>query len=90
MPEQYYENYRLLAGAIVAEQCREYYEIFRKSIYKPTKARSSRAAYARYMLLNHSYGDYLNVDMNALVEEIEKKAVLGGEIKWKGEYGKRC
>ena len=89
MPEQYYANYRLLAGAIVAEQCREYYEIYRKAKNNPSKRRTSRAAFAKYMLLNHSYGDYLDVDMKALVAEIEKKAIRGEEIKWKGEYGRK-
>lgn len=89
MPEQYYANYRLLAGAIVAEQCREYYEIYRKAVNNPSKRRLSRAAFAKYMLLNHSYGDYLDVDMTALVAEIEKKAIRGEEIKWKGEYGRK-
>ena len=89
MPEQYYANYRLLAGAIVAEQCREYYELYRKSVNNPSKRRKSRSAFAKYMLLNHSYGDYLDVDMSALVAEIEKKATRGEEIKWKGEYGRK-
>lgn len=89
MAEQYYENYRLLAGAIVAEQCRGYYEVYRKAVNNPSKRRRSRAAFARYMLLNHSYGDYLDVDMKAVVDEIEKKAVRGEEIKWKGEYGRK-
>ena len=89
MSERYYDNYRLLAGAIVAEQCREYYEIYKKSVTNPNKRRQSRAAFARYMLLHHSYGDYLDVDMTALVDEIEKKAIRGEEIKWKGEYGRR-
>lgn len=89
MPEPHYENYRLLAGAIVAEQCREYYEIFRRAANNPSKRRRSRAAFAKYMLLNHSYGDYLDVDMKALVAEIEKKAIRGEEIKWKGEYGRK-
>lgn len=89
MAEQYYANYRLLAGAIVAEQCREYYEIYRKYVNNPSKRRRSRAAFARYMLLYHSYGDYLDVDMRAIVDEIERKAVRGEEIKWKGEYGRK-
>lgn len=89
MAEQYYANYRLLAGAIVAEQCREYYEIYRKATKDPSKRRRSRAAFARYMLLYHSYGDYLDVDMGAIVDEIERKAIRGEEIKWKGEYGRR-
>lgn len=89
MTEQYYENYRLLAGAVVAEQCREYHEIYRKSINNPTKRKTQRAAWARYMLLHHSYGSYLDLDMNALVSEIERKARTGEEIKWKGEYGRK-
>ena len=87
--EHYYANYRLLAGAIVAEQCREYYEIFRKAVNSPDKRRRRKAAFARYMLTKHSYGDYLDLDMTALVEEIERKAVRGEEIKWKGEYGRK-
>ena len=89
MTEQYYENYRLLAGAIVAEQCREYYEIYRRGVNNPSKRRTSRAAFARHMLLNHSYGSYLDLDMEALVSEIERKAIAGEEIKWKGEYGRK-
>lgn len=89
MAEQYYANYRLLAGAIVAEQCREYYEIYRKAAKDPSKRRMGKAAWARYMLLNHSYGEYLDLDMTALVDEIERKAIRGEEIKWKGEYGRK-
>lgn len=89
MSEQYYENYRLLAGAIVAEQCRAYYEVFRSAVNNPSKRRQSRAAFAKYMLLNHSYGSYLDLDMVALVTEIERKAIAGEEIKWKGVYGRK-
>ena len=89
MAENYYDNYRLLAGAIVAEQCREYYEIYRRAKNNPSKRRQSRTAFARYMLLNHSYGSYLDLDMDAVVSEIERKAIAGEEIKWKGEYGRK-
>ena len=89
MSEQYYENYRLLAGAIVAEQCREYYERFRVTINHPTDRNKKRTAFARYMLTKHSYGSYLDLDMDALVSEIERKVIAGEEIKWKGEYGRR-
>lgn len=89
MAEQHYENYRLLAGAIVAEQCREYYERFRVTIKHPTERNMKRAEFERYMLTKHSYGSYLDLDMDALVSEIERKAIAGEEIKWKGEYGRK-
>lgn len=89
MSDQHYENYRLLAGAIVAEQCREYYEMFRVTMKHPTDRNKKRVAFARYMLTKHSYGLYLDLDMDALVSEIERKAIAGEEIKWKGDYGRR-
>lgn len=89
MYEQYYDNYRLLAGAIVAEQCREYHEKYRKMLNHPSDRKRRGVAFARYMLTKHSYGSYLDLDMDALVSEIERKAIAGEEIKWKGEYGRK-
>lgn len=42
MADQYYANYRLLAGAIVAEQCRDYYEIYRRAVKDPSKRRRGK------------------------------------------------
>ena len=89
MTEHNYANYRLLAGAIVEEQCREYHEQYLRYLKKPTEHRQKIVRNARRMLTEHSYGLYLNLDMEAIVKEIEKKAQAGEKIRWKGNYGCR-
>ena len=88
MPEQYYKNYRLLAAAIVLQQCRDYHEMYMKTHKSATKRRKQKLAYERDLLINYSYGSYLDLDMEAIVDEIEKKAKAGEDIKWKGDYTK--
>lgn len=78
------DGYRQLAGAIVEEQCRQYYEIYKKFLAHPQNPYYIRRRNeTRTDLLYFSFAEYVDVDMEAVVQEIERKAQKGDKIGWK-------
>lgn len=81
-----YTPYHLLAGAIIAEQCREYYMIYCRYLScrpESLKYYTRRVAEMRYNLLNFSWADYMNMDIESVIDEIERKAKKGVRIRWR-------
>lgn len=81
----YIDNYKMLCGAIVFEQCVEYAEIYSKWLKSPNKGkkwRDDRVKYARYKI-ESGWCDYLNIDMTSILNSIEERLNNGEKITWK-------
>ena len=78
------ENYQQLAGAIISEQCREYHRWYLLAKKHPHNKYYRRQADAmRFALVERSWAQYLKIDIEVIVNEIERKADRGEEIVWK-------
>lgn len=81
----YIENYKALAGAIVEEQCRHYYESYIRA-YR--NRGSNKQYYIRRLAwlrsnIENGWAQYLNIDIDVILNEIEKKARNHEDIIWK-------
>lgn len=78
------ENYQQLAWAIITEQCREYHRWYMRAKKHPdNKYYARRVAELRFDLVERSWAQYLKIDIEVVVKEIERKADMGEEIIWK-------
>lgn len=83
MTEAEYRPYKALAAAIVEAQARYYYEIYLKYLKHPHNPYYIRRANeVKTDLLHFSFSEYLPIDIETIVNEIERKAIKGEKIPW--------